>query len=398
VSIYTRRGDAGQTTLLSGELVDKDDARVQTYGAVDELQAHLGMVIALTRSARVRSLLEAVEEDMVAVCAELASSGEPGTRLSRRVGRDDAARLERAIDDLTASYRLPHGFVRPGASPDSAAAHVARAVSRRCERLIVALDKRAGGLDDLVVYFNRLSDFLFVVAWSLEVEGVLDDIVSESVERAGAHGADGGGGEPMSRTLTLPLARLLGDEAEAEAAAVGVPVTVAVVDGEAGLVYLARMDDALPASRDLAVAKAQTAASLRMATDEVGRLAQPGAPLYGIQHVQPGRVVLFGGGLPLRLGGTVVGGIGVSGGTVEADVQIAGSVVEALAEMERWAGVVERSAPPGNANGHGPTHIEPALRAAFSGMDPPLPAREQSILAGAVVLGLAATPDRAAHV
>jgi hypothetical protein len=158
------------------------------------------------------------------------------------------------------------------------------------------------------------------------------------------------------------------------------------------------MDDALPASRDLAVAKAQTAASLRMATDEVGRLAQPGAPLYGIQHVQPGRVVLFGGGLPLRLGGTVVGGIGVSGGTVEEDVRIAGPVVGALAEMERWAGVVARATPPGHANGHGPTQIEAALTAAFSGLDPPLPTREQSVLAGAVLLGLAATPDRAAKV
>jgi uncharacterized protein GlcG (DUF336 family) len=202
----------------------------------------------------------------------------------------------------------------------------------------------------------------------------------------------------MSCALTLPLARLLGDLAEAEAAALGVPITVAVVDGEAGLVYLARMDDSLPGSRDLAVAKAQTAASLRMATDEVGRLAQPGAPLYGIQHVHPGRVVLFGGGLPLRLGATVVGGIGVSGGTVEEDVQIGGPVVEALAEMERWAGVVERSAPPGHARAHGPTHIEPALRAAFSSIDPPLPARAQSILAGAVVLGLTATPDRSAKV
>jgi cob(I)alamin adenosyltransferase len=190
VNIYTRRGDTGQTTLLSGEVVDKDDARVQTYGAVDELQAHLGMAIALTRSARVRSLLQAVQEDLVAVCAELASSGD-GTRLSRRVGRDDAARLERSIDELTASYRLPHRFVRVGASPDSAAAHVARAVSRRCERLIVGLNKRAGGLDDLAVYFNRLSDFLFVVAWSLEVDAVLDDIVSQSIGRAGAHGANG---------------------------------------------------------------------------------------------------------------------------------------------------------------------------------------------------------------
>ena len=192
MNIYTRRGDFGQTRLLSGELVDKDDARVQTYGAVDELGAHLGMAIALTRSARVRSLLQAVQEDLVAVSAELASSGEPGTPLPRRVGRDDAARLERSIDELTASYPLPHRFVRVGASPDSAAAHVARAVSRRCERLIVALNKQTGGLDDLAVYFNRLSDFLFVVAWSLEVDAVLDEIVSQSIGRAGAHGVDGG--------------------------------------------------------------------------------------------------------------------------------------------------------------------------------------------------------------
>jgi cob(I)alamin adenosyltransferase len=191
MSIYTRRGDTGQTRLLSGELVDKDDARVQTYGAVDELGAHLGMAIALTRSARARSLLRAVQEDLVAVCAELASSGEPGTRLSRRVGRDDAARLERSIDELTSSYPLPHRFVRVGASPDSAAVHVARAVSRRCERLIVTLNKRAGGLEDLSVYFNRLSDFLFVVAWSLEVDAVLDELVSETIERAGANGAHG---------------------------------------------------------------------------------------------------------------------------------------------------------------------------------------------------------------
>jgi hypothetical protein len=133
-----------------------------------------------------------------------------------------------------------------------------------------------------------------------------------------------------------------------------------------------------------------------MATEEVGRLAQPGGPLYGIQHVEPARVVLFGGGVPLRLGGTVAGGIGVSGGTVEEDVRIVRPVVEALAEMERWAGIVERAAPGGAANGNGAPHLAPAVRAAVAGMDPPLPEREQSILAGAVVLGLSATPDRAA--
>jgi uncharacterized protein GlcG (DUF336 family) len=231
-------------------------------------------------------------------------------------------------------------------------------------------------------YFNRLSDFLFTVAWSLE---------AEAEAAAGPCGA-----APSPRPLTLALARLLGDLAEAEAARLGVPVTVAVVDAEAVLLYLARMDGALPASRELAIAKAQTAAGLRMATDEVGRLAQPGAPLYGIQHVDPGRVVLFGGGLPVRIAGAVAGGIGVSGGTVEQDVRIAGPAVDALAEMERWAGAVERSAPAGRVNGHGPADLGLAVRAAVTGMDPPLPAREQSILAGAVLLGLAAPRDHAA--
>lgn len=372
MTIYTRHGDKGQTRLLSGELVDKDDARVQTYGAVDELQAHLGMTIALTRSARVRALLREVQEDMIAVGAELASSGDPPTR---RVGRDDAARLERSVDELTASHRLPDRFVRPGASPDSAAAHVARAVSRRCERLIVALNRAEGGLDDLIVYFNRLSDFLFVVAWTLEADAM-------TPPSAGA----------SSRALPLALARLLAEQAESKAAAMAVPVTVAVVDAEGGLIHQCRMDGALPASRELALAKAQTAAGLRMTTEELGRLAQPGAPLYGIQDVQPGRVVLFGGGAPLQVGGCVVGAIGVSGGTVDQDVEIVGAVLEALAEMEHWAAVVERST--GHLNGDRPPHIEPALRAALSGMDPPLPARAQSIVAGALVLGLAAEPAK----
>jgi cob(I)alamin adenosyltransferase len=181
-SIYTRHGDAGQTRLLSGEPVDKDDARVQTYGAVDELQAHLGMAVALTTYERVGTLLRAVQEDMVIASAELATSRDDGARLPRRTARDDTARLEHWIDDLTASYPLPHRFVRPGQSSDSAAVHVARAVSRRCERLVVALNRQTGGFDDLIVYFNRLSDFLFVAAWSLEVNAVLEGIISQSID------------------------------------------------------------------------------------------------------------------------------------------------------------------------------------------------------------------------
>ncbi|MBM3299914.1 MAG: ATP:cob(I)alamin adenosyltransferase, partial [Deltaproteobacteria bacterium] len=85
------------------------------------------------------------------------------------------------IDELTESYSLPNRFVRPGHSTDSAAVHVARAVCRRCERLIVMLNRQSGGYDDLLVYFNRLSDFLFVIAWCLEVNAVLEEIVCQSI-------------------------------------------------------------------------------------------------------------------------------------------------------------------------------------------------------------------------
>lgn len=199
MAVYTRRGDAGQTSLLSGERVAKDELQVQSYGAADELQAQLGMVIALARSERVRALLRDVQEDVVAICAQLASSPSAYWRLGRLVGRADAAKLERAIDALSVAYPLPHRFVRPGASPDSAAAHVARTVCRRCERLIVTLNRDVGGLSELLVYMNRLSDFLFVVAWSLEVDARLDEVVATAL------GQDGAGTAGRSTNGTGPV-------------------------------------------------------------------------------------------------------------------------------------------------------------------------------------------------
>ena len=137
--------------------------------------------------------------------------------------------------------------------------------------------------------------------------------------------------------LFYSLARILGTLAESKARDLGVTVTTALVDEHGQLLSYGRMDGTLPASGELAVSKAYTAAVLRMPTQEVGRLAQPGRSLYGIQHTHQGRIVLFGGGLPLRLEGSVVGGVGISGGTVEEDIRIAEAVVKALEEMEHWS-------------------------------------------------------------
>lgn len=126
-----------------------------------------------------------------------------------------------------------------------------------------------------------------------------------------------------SAPLGLEDARRLALLAEGEARAAGIAISFAAVDAAGGLVLLHRMDGALPVSVELAANKAYTAAVFRMSTHELGVLAQPGQPLYGVQSAGQGRVVVFGGGLPLQWNGVSAGAIGISGGSVEQDARIA---------------------------------------------------------------------------
>jgi ATP:cob(I)alamin adenosyltransferase len=186
--IYTRRGDEGQSGLLSGERVAKDDLRLKTIGALDELQCHLGTARALTRQESVRSILFGLQKDILVASSELASTAKGLSQQQNRIGKEDTGRLEECIDEFAELYGLPGRFVLPGRSADSAALHVARAVCRRCERLIVTLNRQEAGLyDDLLTYFNRVSDLLFVLAWALEVRTIVTEVAREViiVERGG---------------------------------------------------------------------------------------------------------------------------------------------------------------------------------------------------------------------
>jgi cob(I)alamin adenosyltransferase len=176
--IYTKGGDKGRTRLLSGETVEKDACRVGAYGALDELQSHLGMARVLTRHEPVRSILCAVQRSLFVAGAELASTHDKLPRLERRINPEDVRGVEKWIDGLTKVYGLPGHFVVPGRSLDSAALHVARAVCRRCERSIVSLNREASGeYSECIVYFNRLSDLLFVLAWCLELRAVVEEVL-----------------------------------------------------------------------------------------------------------------------------------------------------------------------------------------------------------------------------
>lgn len=130
--------------------------------------------------------------------------------------------------------------------------------------------------------------------------------------------------------LTLAVGKELVAAAEAKAEEIGVPMCIAVMDDGANLVAFYRMDDALLASIDIARNKAYTAVSLEMDSETVQEVSQPGAALFGIGETNDGRIVTFGGGIPLEADGSVVGAVGVSGGSPEEDVSVASAAVEAF--------------------------------------------------------------------
>jgi cob(I)alamin adenosyltransferase len=163
--IYTKTGDAGETGLFDGTRVSKADPRVEAYGDVDELNAWLGVVRAQTVDEQIDAMLLKIQPTLFALGAELA---DPRHRIAARVTKaalTDAhvSELESWIDALEAGVKPLRRFILAGGSPAGAMLHLARTVCRRAERRIVALG--AGAVEPVVViYVNRLSDLLFVMA------------------------------------------------------------------------------------------------------------------------------------------------------------------------------------------------------------------------------------------
>src|ERR1700756_1406408 len=131
-------------------------------------------------------------------------------------------------------------------------------------------------------------------------------------------------------TLTLNDAKRMLAAAEAKAESFGIADNIAVVDAGGHLLAFARQDGALIGSIDLAIDKATTARIFEQKTSDLARLSQPGTPLYGIQETNAGKVVVFGGGIPVTLNGSIVGAVGASAGTVEQDVAVAEAAIAAL--------------------------------------------------------------------
>ncbi len=163
MSIYTRTGDQGQTSLYSGERVDKDLLRVETYGALDELNSILGVARDSCRSHKVKEVLASLQSELFRAGSDLATTGK--VRKVERIVEEDWRRQEKQIDLLQEELPPLKNFILPGGSSGGAFLHLARSVCRRVERLLVRLMKEEDEVNsELLIYCNRLSDLLFVLA------------------------------------------------------------------------------------------------------------------------------------------------------------------------------------------------------------------------------------------
>jgi cob(I)alamin adenosyltransferase len=171
--IYTKTGDLGETGLGDGSRVPKDHPRVAAYGTVDELNALLGVFLLQSIDEGMVALIRSIQNDLFDVGADLCLP-EKGDAKALRVQAEQALRLERAIDQFNERLQPLQSFILPGGSPAAAWCHLARTVCRRAERDVVTLSHQEKVNAQVVVYLNRLSDLLFVLARVCNKDGAED--------------------------------------------------------------------------------------------------------------------------------------------------------------------------------------------------------------------------------
>jgi len=162
--IYTRTGDRGDTSLFGGQRVPKDALRIEAYGTVDELNSVLGIVLADSRDPEIIRVLTQIQTQLFAVGADLATPRSVERKNVRRFEPKDSHPLERTIDSLERLLKPLRSFILPGGSSIAARLQFARTVCRRAERCVVRLSRHEDIGEGMMMYLNRLSDLLFVLA------------------------------------------------------------------------------------------------------------------------------------------------------------------------------------------------------------------------------------------
>ncbi len=177
MKIYTKTGDDGQTGLFGGPRVSKDAPRIEAYGTVDELNSVLGLARTAKLDPDADALVSRIQNELFALGAQLATP-DPAAHGTQMITAAHVAALESAIDHYEAELEPLKNFILPGGTPAAAHLHLARAVCRRAERRLVTLcgEPDEAVAPELVIYLNRLSDLLFVLARAVNRAAGVPDV------------------------------------------------------------------------------------------------------------------------------------------------------------------------------------------------------------------------------
>lgn len=169
--VYTKTGDKGMTSLVGGSRVPKTHARLEAYGTVDELNAHLGLLSTYLQDETDRAFLLRIRHKLFVIGSHLATDQEKmELKTASILPTEDVTRMEEEIDRIDSTLPELRAFVLPGGSRGAAVCHVARTVCRRAERLILALSETCRVAPEVLAFVNRLSDYLFILSRKINHE------------------------------------------------------------------------------------------------------------------------------------------------------------------------------------------------------------------------------------
>lgn len=178
-NLYTATGDRGTTSLVGGKRISKDDIRIEAYGAVDELNSHLGLIASLVKpdDPTIYSHILSIQHRLFDIGAALATYTTEGESAPRGVSDHEVTRLETWIDIIDSELPSLKNFILPGGTIASSHAQIARTVCRRAERRIITLAASSSVSPTILRYVNRLSDYLFAIARRLNVQSYTAEII-----------------------------------------------------------------------------------------------------------------------------------------------------------------------------------------------------------------------------
>ena len=178
MKIYTKTGDKGTTSLIGGTRVAKSHLRIESYGTVDELNSYIGLVRDQEVNKGRADILKEIQDRLFTIGSALATDPDKNTKMvTPDLHQEDVTLLEQEIDKYTANVPPLRAFVLPGGHPSVSFCHVARCVCRRAERLVIRLQEESPVEDLVIMYLNRLSDYLFALCRQMTYELQAEEVV-----------------------------------------------------------------------------------------------------------------------------------------------------------------------------------------------------------------------------